>query len=107
MRYRDRQTGRFVARATWKRSKAHAGARYVREPQARPKRKPVTLPKPAKPAKPAKPPSLRPVPLEPAAPRTIEGWEREVARARERAAEYEDEEAYFDEPEEIEGGADY
>jgi len=30
MRYRDKQTGHFVSKATWKRSKAHGGKRYVR-----------------------------------------------------------------------------
>lgn len=28
--YRDKVTGRFVSRATWKRSKAHGGARFRR-----------------------------------------------------------------------------
>lgn len=30
-RYRDRETGQFVSRSTWKRSKAHDGTRYKRE----------------------------------------------------------------------------
>jgi hypothetical protein len=29
-RYRDRKTGRFVKQATWRRSKAHGGSRFVR-----------------------------------------------------------------------------
>lgn len=29
--YRDTQTGKFVKRSTWKRSKAHGGRRYKRE----------------------------------------------------------------------------
>lgn len=29
--YRDKKTGRFTKRATWKRSKAKNGKRYVRE----------------------------------------------------------------------------
>ena len=29
--YRDKQSGRFVSEATWKRSKAHGGTRYVRQ----------------------------------------------------------------------------
>jgi hypothetical protein len=28
--YRDKKSGRFVSEATWKRSKAHGGTRYVR-----------------------------------------------------------------------------
>lgn len=31
MRYRDRKTGRWVKKSTWKRSKAHGGTRYKRE----------------------------------------------------------------------------
>lgn len=31
MRFRDHVTGRFVSRATWRRSKARGGTRYVRE----------------------------------------------------------------------------
>ena len=46
MRFRDRKTGRFVSRATWRRSKAHGGKRYVRE---RP-RKLKKLPPPPPPA---------------------------------------------------------
>jgi len=30
MRYRDTRTGRFVSKATWKRSRAHGGSRYRR-----------------------------------------------------------------------------
>lgn len=30
-RYRDRETGRFVSKEKWTRSKAHGGTRYVRE----------------------------------------------------------------------------
>jgi hypothetical protein len=29
-RYRDRETGRFVSKATWQRSRAHGGTRYKR-----------------------------------------------------------------------------
>ena len=29
--FRDKKTGRFVSRSTWKQSKAHGGNRYVRE----------------------------------------------------------------------------
>jgi hypothetical protein len=29
--YRDKKSGRFVSEATWKRSKAHGGTRYVRQ----------------------------------------------------------------------------
>lgn len=43
MKFRDKKTGRFVARATWKRSKAHGGTRYVREKTPVAKRK---LPEP-------------------------------------------------------------
>jgi hypothetical protein len=39
MIYRDTKTGRFAARAAWRRSKAHDGTRYVRERPAPPKRK--------------------------------------------------------------------
>lgn len=31
VRYRDRETKRFVSEATWKHSKAQGGTRYVRE----------------------------------------------------------------------------
>lgn len=31
VRYRDRQTGRWASLATWKRSKAHGGTRFVRQ----------------------------------------------------------------------------
>ena len=31
VRYRDRDTGRFVSKKTWKRSRAHDGIRYKRE----------------------------------------------------------------------------
>jgi hypothetical protein len=34
--YRDRKTGRFVSRSTWKRSRARKGIRYVRERARRP-----------------------------------------------------------------------
>lgn len=30
-RYRDRETGRFVSRETWTRSKSHGGTKFVRE----------------------------------------------------------------------------
>jgi hypothetical protein len=30
-RYRDRQTGKFASKATWKRSRAHGGSRFRRE----------------------------------------------------------------------------
>lgn len=42
-RYRDRQTGRFVSKSTWTRSKAHDGTRYKRE-YAKPE--PTKLPPP-------------------------------------------------------------
>jgi len=29
--YRDKKSGRFVSEATWKRSKAHGGTRYIRQ----------------------------------------------------------------------------
>jgi hypothetical protein len=53
-RYRDRKTGRFVAKSTWKRSRARGGTRIKRETQSRagkPLRKrklprPRTLPRP-------------------------------------------------------------
>jgi hypothetical protein len=35
MRYRDRKTGRFVSKSTWKRSHARGGERYKRENPAR------------------------------------------------------------------------
>ena len=39
-RYRDRDTGRFVGKATWKRSRARGGTRYTRATyRKRPKRK--------------------------------------------------------------------
>src|SRR5215467_9743763 len=42
MRYRDRDTGKFVSYVTWKRSKAHGGTRFVRErPSAKVSRKPL------------------------------------------------------------------
>lgn len=31
MRYRDKNTGHFVSKSTWKRSKSHGGSRFVRE----------------------------------------------------------------------------
>jgi hypothetical protein len=57
-RYRDKQTGKFVSKATWKRSRAHGGSRFRRE-RARVKRapkkliarrkvRPRTLPRPAR-----------------------------------------------------------
>lgn len=54
-RYRDRETGRFVSKATWQRSRAHGGTRYRRQsvklPAARrkpkaPKMRPRALPTP-------------------------------------------------------------
>jgi hypothetical protein len=42
MIYRDKKTGKFVSKETWKRSKAHGGLRYVREKHSkRPIRGPV------------------------------------------------------------------
>jgi hypothetical protein len=35
MRYRDKLTGRFVAKATWQRSRAQGGNRYKREAGSR------------------------------------------------------------------------
>lgn len=36
--YRDRQTGKFAKKSTWKRSKSHGGNRYKRERVKRKKR---------------------------------------------------------------------
>lgn len=44
-RYRDRKTGRFAKKSTWKRSKAHGGKRYKREKIKR-KRKRIPPPPP-------------------------------------------------------------
>lgn len=45
-RYRDRLTGRFVKRSTWKRSKAHGGDRYKRERVPRKKEREIEPPPP-------------------------------------------------------------
>jgi hypothetical protein len=47
-RYRDRETGRFVSKATWQRSRAHHGSRFRREVirwAIRRKRKPPVRPR--------------------------------------------------------------
>jgi len=38
--YRDRKTGRFISKATWKRSRARGGTRYVRQTVKVRKRRP-------------------------------------------------------------------
>ena len=38
-RYRDRDTGRFVSKSTWTRSRTHSGTRYKREYGKPPKTK--------------------------------------------------------------------
>lgn len=52
VRYRDRNTGKFVSEKTWKRSRAHGGKRYRRERsrKTKPRRivRPRKLPKPAR-----------------------------------------------------------
>ena len=66
VRYRDKISKKFVSEATWKRSKAHGGTRYVLEiiqakPRAKAKGKPQAKPERPSKAKPApkKPPSRR------------------------------------------------
>ena len=49
-RYRDKQTGRFVSRKTWKLSRAHGGNKFKRVKLAKPRR--------AKPLKPLRPRKL-------------------------------------------------
>lgn len=42
--YRDGNTGRFVAKSTWKRSKSHGGSRYKRETIQHKKEREITPP---------------------------------------------------------------
>lgn len=48
MVYRDRDTGRFVSKATWTRSHTHGGTRYVRQRVRveRPKEEPTIVREP-------------------------------------------------------------
>ena len=54
MKYRDKKTGRFVAKETWQRSRAHGGQRYRREvtkpaTRADQTKRPRPLPEPRRP----------------------------------------------------------
>jgi hypothetical protein len=64
-RYRDRESGRFVSKATWRRSRAHGGTKFRRERTRRIKRR--------------KPP----LKVRPRALPTPEEIEREIAREEE------------------------
>ena len=81
VRYRDRKTGRFVSRSTWKRSHAHDGVRFVREIRPRVKRKPPTSRKPKKPAR-------RPRPVLPHKPKNVE-WLVTISYHRKRRRSFE------------------
>lgn len=85
-RYRDTKTGRLVSEDKWRRSKSRGGERYKREK--------VTKSVP-----------LAPPPRQP---HTTEEWEDAYDEAISYIEDFGlDEEDYFDEEEEYEGGADY
>lgn len=95
MIYRDKKTGRFAAKSTWQRSKAHGGTRFVRQ---KPPPSRFKAPTPSKPAKPIE----RPIREEKAA--TAQGQAPKTVQAYIDAWEEAD---YYEDQGEAESSVDY